>query len=583
MQQAGIRWARADFSWSYFEPKDDDFRFDNYDTIVAAAKEHDVTLLPILCYNVEWAFPAHENLDKWCDYVRTVVDRYKDDLKHWEVWNEPNIGFWKPKPDAAQYAGLLIATYQAIKDTDPEAQVVYGGTSGIPFSYLRSTFEQGAFEAFDILAVHPYRYPNVPETARIVEDLQKTWELLDEFGGGKKLWITEYGWPTHINAAVQDGAFLPSLIRYSAKLRFPDIQGFSVAVLHQEGVPGCGQLGLQLAQSLKSAPGMSPRLVELRDLAGLDPTQTQVLIMPTGEHYPADYFEAMLEFVRKGGLLVHLGGVPLYYAQRLQDGQWQGPHAGDAPKETLHVGWKAWWTVEGTPKEARATRLVAPEDSGIVVPKGTQSKRWLTDGKLQGKDKFVPLLAGYNGDEFVGYPVALYLYDSDLKGGFLGTILDIGVRGVTQDTQGLYLPRALLLSLGEGLENIMWYEFRDGGQDATYNEHRFGIINLDMTPKSAYISYQALTTALGQAKFLEKLEVGAGNYCYVFDAGPSKTAALWRASGADAVRLRVTGQDIRVLDYHGHRLSIEPAEGEIEIPCSEKVAYVTGLDEVPVP
>lgn len=123
MEEAGIRWARTDFSWGYFEPQNDKWRFENYDAIIAAAKKHNVHLLPILCYNVDWAFPAHDHLDDWCDYVRTVVGRYKDVLKHWEVWNEPNIGFWKPEPDPEQYARLLAATHKTIKQTDPEAQV----------------------------------------------------------------------------------------------------------------------------------------------------------------------------------------------------------------------------------------------------------------------------------------------------------------------------------------------------------------------------------------------------------------------------------------------------------------------------
>ena len=37
MQQAGIRWARADFSWGYFEPQDNEWQFEQYDKIVAAA------------------------------------------------------------------------------------------------------------------------------------------------------------------------------------------------------------------------------------------------------------------------------------------------------------------------------------------------------------------------------------------------------------------------------------------------------------------------------------------------------------------------------------------------------------------
>lgn len=581
MDAAGIRFARADFLWSYVERNNDQWQFQVYDTIVAASKKHNVQLLPILCYNVDWAFPAHENLDHWCDYVRTLVSRYKDDLKYWEVWNEPNIGFWKPTPNAAQYTELLKATYKTIKEIDPELVVLYGGTAGIPFDFIRRSFELGAYGFFDVMAVHPYRYPQVPELARITEDLQKTWALLEEFGGRKPLWVTEFGWPTHITPSA-DPAFFAQLIRYSAKLRFPETQSFKVAVLHAPGVPGFGTLGPAVNAALNQLEGFASRLAALDELPDLHPDTTQVVVMPSGEHYPADDFPAMLAYVKDGGLLAHLGGVPFYYAQRKEGDQWKGPHAGAQAQGPLHLGWKAWWTEKGLPEESGDTRLLAPEDSGIILPPKVSSTRWLTDTQLQGEDKFVPLLAAYNGDKLTGYPVALYLYDSDLKGAFLGTILNTNQIGVSEDTQALYLPRAYLLTLGEGLEHVMWYEFRDGGDDATYNEHRFGIVGNDLSLKPAYLAYQVMTQALGAGRFLEKLDLGEGNYGYVFDAGQSRTVALWRAAGTALVRLRVSGADLKGCDHLGNGVNLRLAEGETELEISESVIYITGLETVEV-
>lgn len=576
MQDAGIRWARADFTWGVFEPQNDRWSFDRYDQLMVSAKSHNVNLLPILCYNVDWAYPAHEHLDDWCDYVRHVVERYKGDIKHWEVWNEPNIGFWRPEPDPEQYAALLIASYETIKQTDPEAQVVYGGTAGIPFEYIRKTFEYGAFEAFDVMAVHPYRYPQVPEKARILEDLQATWALMEEYGGGKDLWITEFGWPTHTNPLLDEGGFATGLILRAATLRFPQRTEFEVAVLDETGLPGCETLGPRICGLLDQLANVSARLVGLAGLEALDASTTQVLVMPTGEHYPADYFDEMVRFVREGGLLVHMGGVPFYYAQRLKDGEWEGPHAPEAAREALHVGWKAWWIEEGLPQEASRTELVGPHAEGLNLPPKVKSTRWLTDTRLQGEDRFIRLLAGYNDDELIGYPVALYLHDSELKGGFLGMVLSFTGSGVTDDIQALYLPRAYLLTLGEGLQNVFWYEFRDGGNDATYNEHRFGVIRNDLSPKPAYRAYATLTRALGEGRLLEKREVGEGSYCYLFDAGETLTAAIWRAEGEAAVSIDANGTPT-ACDYLGEPVELVVKAGKITVTARPEVTYVTGI------
>ncbi len=576
MKRAGIAWFRADFTWGYFEPADNQWRFERYDTLVASARQFGIRILPILCYNVDWAFPAHEHLDKWCDFVRTVVSRYRSDITHWEVWNEPNIGFWKPKPNPEEYARLLKATYQAIKQVAPEAQVVYGGTSGVDLRFIRSTLDAGALEFFDVLAVHPYRYPRPPEVAGIYEDLRAAIELTAAAGREKPLWITEFGWPTHINPAAQDPDFLPSLIRYAARARFGERRRLRAAVLLQEGFPGTdARLARAIASRLSTA-GWRVDFIRLADLPSLKPDRTQVLILPTGEHYPADYFDDIVRFVRDGGLLVHLGGVPFYYADSFRDGRWQTPIAGEAARQALHVGWKAWWIQQGVPREASDHKVVAPPEAGIKLPGRIRSHRWLTDSQLKRGDKFIPLIAAYRGGELVGYPVALYLYGSDLRGALLSVALPLGVSGVTEQVQALYLPRAFMVSLAAGAECVFWYEFRDGGNDPTYNEHRFGIVRLDLQPKPAYEAYRAMTRALGRARFLRALDV-PGARCYLFDAGRTLTAAVWAPSGQATVRLRVSGRNIRAFDYLGREVRPRREGPVIEIVASEAVTYLTGL------
>lgn len=579
MEAAGITWARADFTWGYFERQPGEWKYDNYDSIVADAQRHQITLLPILCYNVDWAFPAHEHLDEWCNYVKTVVTRYGDRLPYWEVWNEPNISFWKPKPDAGQYTTLLKATYATIKAVNPKLQVVFGGTAGVPLDYLRQCFEQGACDAFDVLAVHPYQYPTSPDASKLVRELQDTRALLTEFGSRAPIWITEFGWPTHVDQTAVDPELTPSLIERAAKLRFPQRSSFAAAVIHERGMPGVSGLGPELSETLARRPGFTSRLIAPGAVSTLDPGTTQILVMPTGEHYPADAFPAMLQFVKDGGLLVHLGGVPFYYQSVMKDGAWTQQGVGEDGRAALHVGWKAWWTQQGLPEKAPEAKATA-DAAGLNIPSKLESTRWLTDTKLKGNDRFVPLVEAFDKGQSIGYPVALYLYDSDLKGGFMGTILNFTRRGVSDEVQGEYLPRALLLSLAHGVQNIFWYEFREGGTDQTYNEHRFGIIRYqEMTPKPAYAAYQALSKALGDATFEAELPVAAPNHALRFDAGGSKTVAVWSDGEGDPapVVLRVTGGDIQVVDHLGRPVAAKVEGGKLTLQPGSGVMYVTGL------
>ena len=198
MHQAGIGWVRADFDWSGIERRPGAWQFDHLDQTVAWAEAEGVRILPILDYDVPWARPAYKNLDKWLEYVRRVVTRYKDRIRYWEVWNEPNLeGFWHDKPNPADYTKLLKATHATIKQIDPELVVLLGGVSGIPWPYLEGVYEAGGKDSFDVMNVHPYRYPSSPEERPLYDDLVRLRRLMEKHGDASKpIWITEVGWPT---------------------------------------------------------------------------------------------------------------------------------------------------------------------------------------------------------------------------------------------------------------------------------------------------------------------------------------------------------------------------------------------------
>jgi putative glycosyl hydrolase len=142
--------------------------------------------------------PPPENEDQWVQDLQDLVRKHPDVL-YWEVWNEPNeILFWYPTPNAAAYVRLLRKAYIAIKSANPNALVVSAGLSGVnpPRQYLRDMYRAGARTYFDVLALHPYRQPQSPDSyladyLRFMKNIMETNGDLDT-----PIWITEIGWPT---------------------------------------------------------------------------------------------------------------------------------------------------------------------------------------------------------------------------------------------------------------------------------------------------------------------------------------------------------------------------------------------------
>lgn len=207
MEWAGIRWCRMDYLWEIIEPEKGKFSWSLFDQVFDNAKKHAVYPLPILCYNSPWGSRRSSNergvvpdLENWLPYVRESVKRYGKFVKYWEVWNEPNIGFWTGTLE--EYAELLKATYKAIKEVDKTAQVVMGGTAGTDLRFIEELYKRQV--PFDIVNIHPYGYPQPPENY-LEGAINACRELMRKYGDARKpIWITEFGWPNHIGPSGVD-------------------------------------------------------------------------------------------------------------------------------------------------------------------------------------------------------------------------------------------------------------------------------------------------------------------------------------------------------------------------------------------
>ena len=87
------------------------------------------------------------------------------------MYNEPNIGFWRPKPDVKQYVKLALAVGKALREAEPEEVYIGPATSTINFKFLEECFKSGLLEYWKAVSVHPYRQTGpetaVPEYARL--------------------------------------------------------------------------------------------------------------------------------------------------------------------------------------------------------------------------------------------------------------------------------------------------------------------------------------------------------------------------------------------------------------------------------
>ena len=258
--QAGSRWDRFDFVWPRLEPENghwdygDDGAFADYDTLVDDLTTVGIDIVGILLWTPEWAasgdvsalaaagpperpagwyepvprsqdmvepltFPSvwaspprnlyepwysgwmggHEGpTNYWGRFVYTVVERYGDQVKHWEMWNEPEWNvFWTGS--SGDYAQLLKIGYQATKAACADCQVLFGGLHyWINTEYYKWVLNALAEDPegpannlfFDVMSLHLYSRSSTAYD--VVNGIRGA---MHARGAHHPIWITETGVP----------------------------------------------------------------------------------------------------------------------------------------------------------------------------------------------------------------------------------------------------------------------------------------------------------------------------------------------------------------------------------------------------
>ncbi|MCL1921467.1 MAG: beta-galactosidase [Kiritimatiellaeota bacterium] len=482
MKEAGIGYVRADFAWDGIQRNAESWNYERLDALMASVEAAQMRILPILDYNASFANPAWRHVDLWLRYVSNTVSRYQARIPVWEVWNEQDINqFWKD-PNPTNYLALLKPTYAMVKAVNPRLQVAVGGYAGIPLDYIEELYKLGGKDCFDIMNIHPYSHPTPPE-ADLEQRVHGLRQVMEKYGDAKKpIWVTELGWPTQ-----KQRLAVPGMLRGAfAQLKKDPAAKWRVLAVCDPHLPAGACVSQGGLEDELQQPVRRVTFDEL--LAALDADPPDAVVLPVNESFPAD--ERIVRYVRDGGVLVSIGGMPFYYGwTRDPSGAWRqdkSVRTGDYLAQ-LRIDGEAWWykrgyaipekmTVSGFGKDITCERFLRPSTA------------------MKQGDSFIPLMSGVK-DGYNGVGAAIIKYGSDMKGAVVVSALrESGMRGSTEDEQARLNTRANLMLLQMGIAQIFNYEFHAPESDDLDQESHFGIVHKDLSPKPAFHAYKTLTT-----------------------------------------------------------------------------------------
>ncbi|MFH1244465.1 MAG: glycosyl hydrolase [bacterium] len=134
-------------------------------------------------YNYWHSPPQKQN--KWEEYLSTLVDRYKNSVKYWEISFEPNYSGCQFALHPDRYVSFLQSTASTIRQHDSGAKIILGRL--LPnqnANYLSTLLQNGAGSSFDIVSLGgPYQCESYGNASSWITAIRRVIS--------KPIWLTE--------------------------------------------------------------------------------------------------------------------------------------------------------------------------------------------------------------------------------------------------------------------------------------------------------------------------------------------------------------------------------------------------------
>lgn len=586
MSVAGVRTVRADIDWFVKRTPDAPWDFSAYDKVIASAAREGIVLLPILNAPPKWAVPVSEHLTEFREYVEEAMRHLAGKCPVIEVWNEEDLPGASNLSNPTNYLEVLKIAYETVKAKDPAMKVAFGGVSGFGYGFLRTVYELGGAKYFDVFCCHPYTIPHAPE-GRLDTGLEKLRELMSEFGdGGKPVWITELGFPTHRNGV---GTVETQVMLSGFRIVRPDRKSWRVAyapIVPDGRTPSQDFAAELLAVLPEGSTAVCCSPSELKALLATNGADAVVYPMDS-EGYPSATVEAVTDFVRRGGVLVETGGAPMYFAYMTDASGGvvtDKSHNPERDRQKVRLGFSAWWLDKDIPKNTKAFATPRALQAGFKAhPAGYGGSRFITPKHLGEGDEFIPLVSGksHSGKELAA--AAVLKFNGDFKGAIIASGIQRGYGPVahSEEQQAEYLVRSAALALAEGVERFFPYEFRATEHDPYDSESHFGIVHWNLAPKPAYGAYACLADRrpAGSVAANRPWHDKARQSYYPQWLRPDgkKAGMIWTLKAAGERELEFDSDDMSFMTVRGLPLPRRRiASGRYRVRVSDSPVYFTG-------
>lgn len=212
----GVKWTRIMANWADVEKQKNGYTWNNLDSALQTVLDEKITpfvsitggnkfytslstyddpkLAEIYGYKLAPPVDNEAAMLAWDNYVINIVNRYKNKISYWEIWNEPNHrNYWGAEPNAKKYGQLVHRTALLIKKLQPNAHIIAGAMAGLFANFIDGFLGEDNKDLVEIVSYH--NYDIIPETRIYRAD--SAWKVINKYNPNIQLWQGECGTPSH--------------------------------------------------------------------------------------------------------------------------------------------------------------------------------------------------------------------------------------------------------------------------------------------------------------------------------------------------------------------------------------------------
>ncbi len=155
----GFEFHRFETRWPQVQPNKDTWNWPVIDETLELMEARGIRFLPLVHGSARWAADGYLDPPEpgaWRRWLAALADRYQGRAEFWEIWNEPDIGFFRGT--VKEYVEMQRIAHEAIKSVAPDEIVASGGFTHLGHGQVKPGIYEATLAeyptAFDVFAYH---------------------------------------------------------------------------------------------------------------------------------------------------------------------------------------------------------------------------------------------------------------------------------------------------------------------------------------------------------------------------------------------------------------------------------------------